>query len=59
MLRTNKRYSRSILTTNGWLAIERYVLRPKEKADASKLMDLEGVKTVVPLDDPTLGFNTM
>ena len=51
MLRTNKRYSRSILTTNGWLAIERYVLRPKEKADASRLMDLEGVKTVVPLDD--------
>ena len=51
VLQTNKRYSRSILTTNGWLAIERYVLLPKEKADASRLMDLEGVKTEVPLDD--------
>ena len=34
VLRTNKRCSRSILTINGWLTINRYVLRPKTQADA-------------------------
>jgi hypothetical protein len=50
-LRTNKRYSRSVLTTNGSLSIVRYVLRPKTNADADALQALEGLSAVVPLDD--------
>jgi len=50
-LRTNKRYRRSVLTTNGLLAINRYVLRPKTEADAVKLRDQGELSTVVPLDD--------
>ena len=51
VLRTNKKYSKSILTINGWLNIRRYVLRPKTKIDADRLEALEGVTAVVPLDD--------
>ena len=51
VLRTNKKYSRSILTINGWLSIRRYVLRPKTKADADKLHLQEGLNAVVPMDD--------
>ena len=51
VLRTNKRYPRSILTSNGRLRINRYVIRPKTKADADRLKALDGRKAVVPLDD--------
>jgi hypothetical protein len=50
-LRTNKKYARSILTTNGWLKIRRYVLRPKTKADAEQLKAQENISAVIPLDD--------
>lgn len=36
---------------NGWLKINRYVLRPKTKADADVLQAEEGLNAVVPLDD--------
>jgi len=51
VLRTNKKYFRSILTTNGRLRINRYVIRPKTKVDADRLHELEGINAVVPLDD--------
>ena len=51
VLRTNKKYSRSVLTINGWLNINRYVLRPKTNTDADRLHALEGINAVVPLDD--------
>lgn len=40
-----------MLTSNGWLTINRYALRPKTKTDADILLRQEGVNTVVPLDD--------
>ena len=39
------------MTTNGLLAINGYVLRPKTEADAAKLRDLGEQSVVVPLDD--------
>jgi len=57
VLRTNRRYSRSILTRNGWLRVERYLLRPKSKNDAGLLQSREGIKAVVPLDDYLLLTN--
>jgi len=51
VLRTNKRYVRSILTTNGWVSYNRYVLRPKSPVDADVLRDKENLNAVVPLDD--------
>jgi len=50
-LRTNKRYERTILTTNGLLRLDRYVLRPKTGADAIKLHEQAGINAVVPMDD--------
>jgi len=51
VLRTNKRYKRSILTMNGLLHYSRYVLRPKTKADSLKLQAEEDLSAIVPLDD--------
>lgn len=50
-LRTNRKYSRSIMTINGWLNLHRYVLRPKGKIDAERLVARENVTAIVPLDD--------
>ena len=50
-MRTNKRYERTILTMNGILGINRYVLRPKTSEDAFRLQEQEGVNAVVPMDD--------
>ena len=50
-MRTNKKYTRSILTVNGLLNINRYVLRPKTEADRQLLHTLEGINAVVPIDD--------
>lgn len=36
---------------NGWLPLNRYVLRPKTRSDAEALHAQEGIKAVVPLDD--------
>jgi hypothetical protein len=49
-LRTNKRYSRSILTINGKIEFSRYVLRPKTKDDSAALTRSEGISAVVPMD---------
>ena len=51
MLRTNKRYERSILTMNGWVSYSRYVLRPKTPVDVAALREKENLNAVVPLDD--------
>jgi len=51
VLRTNKRYERTVLTVNGALTLNRYVLRPKTNADAKRLRESEGLNAVVPLDD--------
>ena len=51
MLRTNKRYGRTMLTTNGTLNLSRYVLRPKTSEDAALLRETEGINAVIPLDD--------
>lgn len=40
-----------MLTANGWLKINRYVLRPKTDTDASQLQAQEGINVVVPMDD--------
>jgi hypothetical protein len=40
-----------VLTINGQLTIQRYVLRPKTAADAERLHALERTRTVIPLDD--------
>ena len=39
------------MTINGWLNINRYVLRPKTATDAENLHAREGIRAVVPLDD--------
>ena len=40
-----------MLTVNGWLKLNRYVLRPKSETDAKRLEELERLNTVVPIDD--------
>lgn len=50
-MRTNKRYGRTVLTMNGALSLNRYVLRPKTDADAAQLREQAGVNAIVPLDD--------
>jgi len=49
-LKTDKRYTKSILSTNGKLCFSRYLLRPIGKEAAQKLYDAEGIKAVAPLD---------
>lgn len=39
-----------ILTTEGNITYNRYVLRPEDTESAHKLMELEGAKAIVPLD---------
>jgi hypothetical protein len=50
MLKNDKKDIRQILTANGELAIPRTVLRPCDNVSAERLMDIEGVKSIVPLD---------
>jgi hypothetical protein len=49
-LKTDKRYQKSITSTNGKLYFSRYLLRPAGKEAAQKLFELEGIKAVAPLD---------
>jgi len=39
-----------ILTTQGYLSLNRTVLRPRDKEEINKLVELTGKKSVVPLD---------
>ena len=50
-LRTNQKYPVTILTTKGELTIWRYILRPKCVEDYNRLLNLEGVTTIVPKDE--------
>ena len=49
-LKTDKKYSKSITSTNGKLHFSRYLLRPVGKESAQRLYEAEGVKAVAPLD---------
>jgi hypothetical protein len=51
VLKTHKKYTRSLLSTNGVLTISRYVLRPNTKEDKAALLEKEGKSTVAPLDE--------
>lgn len=50
MLRTDKRYKKTILTTEGYLTWSRNVLRPKSKEDLLRLQKMEKVKSIAPID---------
>ena len=50
-LRTHRKIDKTILTTEGSIQYNRYVLRPDGPEAAAALIELEGAKTVVPLDD--------
>jgi len=50
MLRNDHRAKRTILTLNGKLTYRRNVLCPTDFMSAQKLMETEGIKSVVPLD---------
>ena len=49
-MRTHRKIDMTILTTEGNIADNRYVLRPDVAEAAAKLMELDGTKAVVPLD---------
>ena len=49
-MRTHRKIDKTILTTEGSIQYNRYVLRPDGPEAAAMLMKLEGAKTVVPLD---------
>lgn len=49
-LRTHRKLPKEILTTEGKITYERYVLRPDGKADADRLKQLENRNAVIPLD---------
>ena len=49
-LRTHRKIDKTILTTEGSIEYNRYVLRPDGADAAAKLMELDGTKAVVPLD---------
>ena len=49
-LRTDKRVAKTILTLYGKLTFSRYILRPNDKKDQSRLIVAEGVKSIAPLD---------
>jgi hypothetical protein len=51
ILRTNRKCNITIITLNGEITIERYVLRPKSISDYEKLQKFEGVTTIVPKDE--------
>lgn len=50
ILRTHKKMMRSLLTTDGKITYSRYVLRPADPDSKEKLLDMDGVSTVIPLD---------
>jgi hypothetical protein len=49
-LRIDKRDEKSLITLNGKLFYSRYVLRPNDKENLQRLVALEGIKSVAPLD---------
>ena len=49
-LKTHKKISKQILTTEGIITYQRYVCRPADSESADRLLKLENVKTVAPLD---------
>ena len=49
-LRTHRKISKQIITTEGSLEYYRYVLRPDGDESAAKLHELENAKAVIPLD---------
>lgn len=50
VLRTDKRYRKTILTTEGYLTWSRNVLRPKSKEDRLRLLNMEKIKSIAPVD---------
>jgi hypothetical protein len=50
-LKTNKRYSRTIIFSCGELNYSRYILRPKTDKDKEILKNTEGKLTIVPKDE--------
>ena len=50
ILRTHKKMTRSLLTTEGKISYSRYVLRPADPRSKEKLQSLEGLSTIIPLD---------
>ncbi len=50
ILKTHKKMTRSLLTTNGRITYSRYVLRPADPESRGRLLELEGSNTVIPLD---------
>ena len=49
-LEINKRLQHTIITMNGKLSYWRKVLRPKTKEDHEKLLKMEGISEIIPLD---------
>jgi len=49
-LRNDKRDTCHILTTKGELAVKRTILRPKDKASMDRLLAIENVRSIAPLD---------
>ena len=50
ILRTHKKMTRSLLTTDGKIAYSRYVLRPVDSVSKERLLETDGISTVIPLD---------
>jgi hypothetical protein len=50
ILKNDKKQTCCIITVNGELKIRSTILRPKDKASLIKLLEMEKVKSVVPLD---------
>ena len=51
VLRTNRKYKKSILTLNGSLDFYRYALLPKTDSDRKKLAEATGRTTIFPMDE--------
>jgi len=49
-LKTDKKYQKTIISTNGKLHFSRYLLRPIGRESAQRLYETERVKAVAPLD---------
>lgn len=49
-MKTHKRIEKTILTTQGPLSFARYVLRPADNESKRRLLQLEGIKSIAPLD---------
>jgi hypothetical protein len=50
-LKTDKRYTKTILTVNGKLEFSRYMLRPADRESLQLLAISDGTKAVSPMDD--------